>query len=338
LGRVRQLAVAAPDEADRPARDTLARLERPDLVVIEGVGVMEAAEDCRAIWPDVPMVIDFHNVESDLLRQADMARLPAALRPLSGLVYGRRWAAAGRRDRHALAIADRIWTCTDEDRRLAMSLAEGQGRGPTSVTVIPNPIPDWCLSQEAPPDRPFVAPELLFVGHLGYAPNKRAARRLAREVLPQLRRLCPDARLTIAGRGPNARLRRDLAACPNMTLVADPPDLSDIYRRADLVVIPLGEGGGSRIKVLEALALGCPVVASAKAVEGLGLRPGQHFLQADTATEAAEATRRLGQDAALRARLIAEGRALVLARHGRDSLSAAVAADVADLLRSEATR
>jgi hypothetical protein len=111
-GQLRQLAVGAEDAADRPSIDTLNRLGRPDLVVIEGVGLIEAAETCRAAWPDVPLVIDFHNVESDLLRQLDMARLPGILRPVGAAVFRRRWAAAEALDRRACALADRIYTDT----------------------------------------------------------------------------------------------------------------------------------------------------------------------------------------------------------------------------------
>jgi glycosyltransferase involved in cell wall biosynthesis len=334
LGDLRQFAASASTAKDRPSPETLKRLPRPDLVVIEGVGLMDAAEACRVVWPGVAMVIDFHNIESHLLQQNDRARLPRILRPLAGALFRGRWRAAEALDRRALELADRVWTCSDEDRRLASTLCGDHGGGRAAISVIPNIVPGWCEAGDVPVNRPFAAPEILFIGHLGYAPNKRAARRLARRVLPELRRRHPSARLTIAGRRPNARLRRDLATCPNVTLRADPADLADLYRQADLMIVPLTEGGGSRIKVLEALALGCPVVASAKAVEGLGLVPDRHVLLAETAPEIAAATDRLMQDPDLRAALIAQGRDFVMSRHGRASLDGAVAADVAGLVHA----
>jgi glycosyltransferase involved in cell wall biosynthesis len=92
-------------------------------------------------------------------------------------------------------------------------------------------------------------------------------------------------------------------------LIANPKEIAPIYDQADIVVVPLAEGGGSRIKILEALALGCPIVATAKAVEGLGLVPDRHFLQAENAADMARAVARLFKNESLVKLLIEEGHA-----------------------------
>lgn len=324
-----QLAVYQPEEIRQPLPETLARLPRPDLVVIEGVALMAQALACRAAWPGVPLVFDFHNVESNLLRQIDRARLPALLRPLAGVLFRRRWQAAEELDRQALEMADRVWLCSEDDRALALELCP---EAAPRLSVLPNTMPQWCEGATPRDTRAFSAPEVLFVGHLGYAPNKHAARRLAADILPALRRDFPEARLTIAGRSPNRRLRRDLARHDNVTLVADPAEVAPLYDRADLTILPLTEGGGSRIKVLEALATGCPIVASAKAVEGLALEPGRHYLPAESAAEAASATARLMREPETRAQLIAEGAQLVRARYSQATIDRLVTEDIARLL------
>ena len=157
LGDLRQLAATASAAKDRPSPETLKRLPRPDLVVIEGIGLMDVAEACRAVWPGVAMVIDFHNVESHLLQQNDRARLPRILRPLAGALFRGRWRAAEALDRRALGLADRVWTCSDEDRRLASACAGiTAAAGPPSRS-FPTSFPAGARRGTPPVNRPFAA-------------------------------------------------------------------------------------------------------------------------------------------------------------------------------------
>jgi len=108
-----------------------------------------------------------------------------------------------------------------------------------------------------------------------------AAERLATGILPLVRRHCPSALVILAGRSPAAAVR-SLAANAGIELHEDPPDLSGFYERADVAAVPLSEGGGTRIKILEAMASGLPVVATALAVEGLDLAEGEEVLLAES--------------------------------------------------------
>src|SRR5690606_20448151 len=89
---------------------------------------------------------------------------------------------------------------------------------------------------------------------------------------------------------------------------ANPPDLRPAYAQARMAVMPLLDGGGTRIKVLEALTVGCPIVATAKAVEGLGLLPDVHYLEANASDEFIAAIQRIYSDSALARRLVAQGK------------------------------
>jgi glycosyltransferase involved in cell wall biosynthesis len=104
---------------------------------------------------------------------------------------------------------------------------------------------------------------------------------------------------------------RDLAAQPGVTFSGYLPSVADAVRKSWALVVPLRKGGGTRLKILEALALGTPVISTRKGIEGLDVEPDTHVLVADTPQEFADATCRLLQDAALRTRLTEAGRALV---------------------------
>jgi glycosyltransferase involved in cell wall biosynthesis len=184
---------------------------------------------------------------------------------------------------------------------------------------------------------------LLFVGNLGYEPNVDAALWLARELLPRLReggkagvvvggegepgrvgraepagptRAKRRVELTIAGSHP-AEAVSALTGVEGVTVHANPPDLAPFYARSDVALAPIRAGGGTRIKILEALAHQVPVVATAIGAEGIAARDGVHLLLAEGVEEFAEAVRRIGDEPGLARELASEGRELVRERYSR---------------------
>ncbi len=118
-----------------------------------------------------------------------------------------------------------------------------------------------------------MAPSILFVGALGYEPNIRGLLWFCRVVLPRLRSVFPTLRLIIAGARPDPRVRR-LACHAGIRVIADPVSVAPLYAGAQLVVAPLLDGGGTRIKLIEAAAHGKPAVATPASLAGLGNLPG----------------------------------------------------------------
>jgi glycosyltransferase involved in cell wall biosynthesis len=151
---------------------------------------------------------------------------------------------------------------------------------------------------------------VLFVGTLGYAPNEDAVLHLITQILPRLRAGSPNVRLRIVGPGASERLRAT-ASAGSAELAGLVQDLSAEYSRARLVVIPLLAGGGTRIKLLEALAHQCPVISTTIGAEGLSVVHGEHALIADTARDFAAACLALLDDPGRALRLGTNGRALV---------------------------
>jgi glycosyltransferase involved in cell wall biosynthesis len=160
---------------------------------------------------------------------------------------------------------------------------------------------------------------LLLVGNLTYAPNVTAAEVLAKQVLPRVRRLVAGevtAEL-VGGFEPGSPIEA-LAALPGVEVRGFVADLQDAYARADVAVVPLAGGAGTRIKLLEAFAAGVPVVTTPVGAAGLGAEHGVHLLLADGADDLAAAVARVLSDDALAAALTRAGRSLLEERFSAD--------------------
>jgi glycosyltransferase involved in cell wall biosynthesis len=132
--------------------------------------------------------------------------------------------------------------------------------------------------------------ELLYLGSLDWRPNLDAIEQLLDSIFPQIRTAMPKAKLTIVGRKPplwlGARVQRE----PSVELHSDVPDVRPFLQRAGAMVVPLRVGGGSRLKILEALASGCPVISTKVGAEGLEVRPGVDLIQIDDIRDFATTT------------------------------------------------
>ena len=305
-GRQGRLDVTA-GEAGRLSE--LVRSFRPDVVLVEGALLHDLAISHSG---SVRLVVDMHNIESELHRA--QGRAEPWTHPF------RRWRNIVRAGAFATAelaltkAASAVWVCSEADR-----LRLGAATGFFDARVVPNAVPQSALPLAAHPRDPLIRPNLVFIGHLTYRPNVWAAIEIASKVLPALRRHRPDATLTFAGRSPSRRVRRLVA--PGVRLIADPPEIGPILSEADFAVIPLRTGGGTRIKILEAMAAGLIVVATMVAAEGLDLVPGEHFLLAETAEEMARAVATMIAEPERAVRMRAAARQAVLARYAPEAVA-----------------
>jgi glycosyltransferase involved in cell wall biosynthesis len=157
---------------------------------------------------------------------------------------------------------------------------------------------------------------LLFVGNLSYQPNIDAACGLVQDVLPRLQPLLDEAAtVTLVGPLGADGTVAALGGRPGVRVTGFVPDLESYYANADVVVAPLTAGSGTRIKLLEALARGLPVVTSSAGAAGLDVHDGVQLLIADSPDETARAILRLAHDRALGERLGGEARRLVRRRY-----------------------
>jgi glycosyltransferase involved in cell wall biosynthesis len=164
-------------------------------------------------------------------------------------------------------------------------------RAARRIEVIPN-LANPNLARRVPRLRQMQRRHprtVLFVGTMGYAPNADGARWFISRVWPRLRRaFASPLRLLIVGHNPSPSLRR-LSRSGEIVVTGTVRDVDVFYRQADLAVIPIRAGGGSRVKLLEAAAFGVPIVSTRLGAEGLAFRPGLELLIADDAGKFARA-------------------------------------------------
>jgi glycosyltransferase involved in cell wall biosynthesis len=156
---------------------------------------------------------------------------------------------------------------------------------------------------------------LVFPGALTYKANYWAAKFFLAEVFPVVKARCPSVKLYITGRTDGVLLG-GLPLQDGVVLTGYLDDIRPRVACSSICVVPITVGGGTRLKILEAMALGTPVVSTNKGAEGLEVTPGQDILIADEPTEFANAVLQLLDDPALREKLAANGRKLVQERYG----------------------
>jgi glycosyltransferase involved in cell wall biosynthesis len=198
---------------------------------------------------------------------------------------------------------ERLYVCSELDRARL---------GADTVRVLPNVV-------ETPPqpEHPAGSFTFLFVGNLDYYPNGDAVRWFAREALPALRALAPAGfRVLVAGNG---------KAPPELAHAGAVRDLGPCYAAADVAIVPLRAGGGTRIKILEAFAHGVPVVSTPVGAEGLEAGDGEHLLLGEDAEAFARRCAELMASPELRRNLAERALRLVRDSYSLDAAIAAVA-------------
>ncbi|MCB9159885.1 MAG: glycosyltransferase [Caldilineaceae bacterium] len=184
---------------------------------------------------------------------------------------------------------------------------------PLRHEVIPNCVDVRAYADVTVPHRRNA---LIFTGPFRYHANHEAMVWFLDQVYPRIQAAVPDVTLTITG--DHADL--PLPPATNVTLTGQVPDVRPLVAGATCSIVPLRIGGGTRLKILESMALGTPVVSTHMGAEGLDARHDEHLLLADAPDAFAAAVVRALGDAALRRRLAVAGRALVHARYDWDAV------------------
>lgn len=178
----------------------------------------------------------------------------------------------------------------------------------TPVHLVPNclDLRDYPFQTEAPQPN-----TLIFTGAMSYFPNLEGMRWFLNDVYGQIQEELPAVTLTMTGK----RTSDELPTAAGVTRTGLVPDVRPLVTGAWVSVAPIWRGGGTRLKILEAMALGTPVVSTSKGVEGIGATPGQHLLVADSSQEFARATVSLLRDRTLRKKIVEHARKFVEQRY-----------------------
>jgi sugar transferase (PEP-CTERM/EpsH1 system associated) len=278
-----------------------------DLVQIEGLEMFGLWSGARAgrrgIGPLV--VLDEHNAEYTLQHTAGQVSLRARawLPALYSFVQARRlrrYEQQACRAVHGVVMVSKV----DEE---SLRLLYPQLR----ACVVPNGVD---TTHYFAGDRQTDGATVLFIGKMDYRPNLDAINWFCATIWPAVRAALPKARLLIVGRDVSPELQ-PLARVPGVEIVGAVPDERPWFDRSDLLVVPMRMGSGVRLKVLQAMAMGVPVVSTSLGMTGVDAGDGTHYLLADTPKEFARQIIRALEDPSLRQTLGHEARKLVCERY-----------------------
>jgi sugar transferase (PEP-CTERM/EpsH1 system associated) len=289
---------------DRALRDWMA--DHPfDIVQIEGIELAPYLETLRESPQNAQIVFDDHNCEYVLQERTFLTDLYSPNR-WSGAAYSFvQWRRLRRYEARICRQADRVLAVSDADAEALRDLVPG-----LEIHVIPNGIdtdayqPSLSDADEAGSHR------LVFTGTMDFRPNVDAVLWFAHEVLPLVQVEVPNVRFEVVGQRPHPRLK-PLDRDPSIVLTGWVEDVKPYFERATVYVAPLRMGGGTRLKLLEAMSMEKPIVATSLGAEGYPVENGRELLLADSPSDFADAVVSLLKSRARRLELGRVARAFV---------------------------
>jgi glycosyltransferase involved in cell wall biosynthesis len=252
----------------------------------------------------IPVVLFEHNVEYLIWRRLATLERRVAHKALLEV----EWRKLRRSEAAACSSADLTIAVSEEDRRELTRLASG-----AQVVSVPTGV---NTAYFAPRGRREIHGRLVFTGSMDWHPNEDAVLYFSETILPRIRAHMPEVSFTVVGRNPGPRLER--LARLGVTVTGTVSDVRPFIDEAALYVVPLRAGGGTRLKIFEALAMGKAVVSTTVGAEGLGLTSGREIVLADDPDDFAQAVMSQLHDPHARQRLGRAGRTLVESTYSWD--------------------
>jgi sugar transferase (PEP-CTERM/EpsH1 system associated) len=251
-----------------------------------------------------PSVLFTHNVEAEIWRR----HVETARSPLRKALLSAQWRRTVRLERDAVRRFDLVLAVSDTDRR---TLLQAYGPLRQAVHVVPTGVDTRYFADATGPVRPR---HMVFTGSMDWLPNEDGMLYFVRDVLPLIRREEPDATLAIVGRAPTPAIVK-LGSERGVEVTGRVDDVRPHMAAGAVYIVPLRIGGGTRLKIFEAMAMGKPVVSTTIGAEGLPVEPGADLVIADAPGSFADAVVRLFRSAEERTRIGEAGRRLVMQQY-----------------------
>lgn len=288
-------------------RDQL-RMARYDAIHMQSLEMAAYLPLLRAAAPQARLIYDAYNAEYDLQRsifavdRRQVARLPQALYSFI------QWRRLMRFERAVCRDSDAVIAVSEADAAALRKLAPEK-----EIAVVPNGI--FTADYAQPTQRLNLGDSaLLFTGTMNYRPNVDAVLWFVEHVLDRVRQAVPSARLFIVGNKPHPRLDA-IRQRPDVEITGFVQDVTPFLHSAAIYIAPLRMGSGTRLKLLQAMAVGCAIVSTSVGAQGIALQNGREAIIADDALSFAQAIIGLLNDPDRRAALGAAARQLVQARY-----------------------
>jgi glycosyltransferase involved in cell wall biosynthesis len=294
------------------------RVNRYDVAHFDTIGLASY----RSLFPDVPCTLGHHNIESHMmLRRAELER--TLLRRAYFAQEGRRLAAYERRVAGRFA---RHFTCSDLDSQRLSDVAAD-----AVAVAIPNGVDvDYMKPTGAGRD----PASLVFVGTMSWYPNIDAIRFLLRDVWPLLQARRTDITLDIIGAGAPQSVVDMAASLPGVNFRGYVPDVRPWMDKASIYICPIRDGGGTKLKILDAMSMAQCIVAHPIACEGINVVDGTSVVYATEPMDFVERILELLPDASRRARIGAAARQIAVSEYSFSSIGAKLVAELEDVAAS----
>jgi sugar transferase (PEP-CTERM/EpsH1 system associated) len=252
-----------------------------------------------------PSVVFTHNVEAAIWRRHSEQQT----NPIRRMLFHQQWRRMLRFEGSTLGRFDQILAVSDTDRTTFQQLYQHDLRAP--IVTVATGVDTSFFS---PRGNPVAPRHLVFTGSMDWIPNEDAMKHFCADVLPLVRAKEPDVTLSIVGRAPTPAVQR-LADISGVEVTGRVDDVRDHIGRAAVYVVPIRIGGGTRLKIFEAMAMGKAVVSTTIGAEGLPVTDGRDVVIADAPTQFADAVVTLLRDRSRREALEHAARELVITHY-----------------------
>jgi glycosyltransferase involved in cell wall biosynthesis len=250
-----------------PVLSKLLQNNKYDVIILENLAGLNAISLIRKFDRQVKIVYDAHNVDSNLAKRAVS----------KGTLNQKRYGQINRTEKRLHKMVNAIFTCSNNDRNDFLNMNDHL----LTAAVIPNGVEVFNRVFDAGVKQSH--PEyILFCGSLGYPANSEGLQWFYNDVWPVIRNTFPDLKLLVVGSGTPAVEMQLLINDSSIEFSGTVDDVKPWYNKAAIAIVPLLSGSGTRLKILEAMSLGLPVVSTSIGAEGIAYRDGQDILIADT--------------------------------------------------------
>jgi len=273
----------------------LLQQETYDVIVCDFV-----SQACVIPWDSpIPKVLFTHNVEAVIWRR----HYEVATNPVWKAISWWEWRKMEAAERRYLRLADRVLTVSETDRDAFATFLD-----PQKITVIPTGV-DVEYFQPMPMEE--VPDSLVFTGSMDWLPNEDAIIYFVESILPLIKQQHPRVSLEVVGRNPSRKLQSLVETETSVRLTGWVEDIRPFLARGSVCIVPLRIGGGTRLKIFEAMSMGKAVVSTSVGAEGLPVQTGENILLADASNDFASSVITLLRDSNQRRRLETAARILV---------------------------
>jgi sugar transferase (PEP-CTERM/EpsH1 system associated) len=246
-----------------------------------------------------PKVLFTHNVEATIWRR----HYEVATNPLWKAISWREWRKMEAAERRYLRLADHVLAVSETDRDAFAPLVSAG-----KLSVISTGV---AVDYFQPMPAEEIPESLVFTGSMDWLPNEDAILYFVDAILPLIKQQCPNVSLEVVGRSPSRKLQALAEAEKSVRLTGWVEDIRPFVARSSVCIVPLRIGGGTRLKIFEAMAMGKAVVSTSVGAEGLPVKTGENILLADAPKDFAESVIALLRDSKRRQQLGSAARTLV---------------------------